>query len=532
MPVQGWQKFDVYKQLQLKGTGRTISKKRPPMSKQYAKEHSLDIPHVSCIEFPLKVKEVDRALRMVGGKDAVVKACQDENSSPLELRFTNNVYEHPVNAKLNCNEQILVKISVPKMALQKNNGNVQKTLKELHAAHGKTIHVTPLAIINKTFRFREMSDFQYQTKSSTFTNKINDSIHSLNYTNMKKLDFEEDSQPWSKGPDGRFDLPPPPRFSSIPLPFNYHYKKNAATVMKEGKLMIKNRHIKLHSTIIKWDDETPNEPSDELKQQLKFFEQNSQNIIYKDILETITLIKTLFETKPIWIRKHLEAVLPIHLKQCLRYALPQVSYTYTKGPWRQAYIKFGVDPKSSVEYGKYQTEGFRVPGFKKSIPRGFMSEVSNGVSYIFKFNGDEMPHSLYFQLENLTDVQVQLLLSKAKVRTECDFHDGWYDNVTMARVRRLMRYKLRCLMDGTPMVESKIDFFMNKLEVQEGEKEENMPEEVDNDDEDEEEEDDYELDTSEANFKEILEYLEKKNPRGAQEIRSLAGLIKQGDIDM
>lgn len=506
------------------------------MSKMYAKEHSLDIPHVSCIEFPLKVKNVDRAMKMVGGEDAAIKACQDENASPLELRFTSNVYEHPVNAKLNTNEHILIKISLPKRVLQENGGNVQRALAQLHKTHNKAIHITPVAIINKTFRFREMSDFQYQTRSSKFASKIDDSIHALSYSKISALDFKDDKEPWAPSQDGLYDLPPPPRFSSIPLPFNYHYKKNSATVMKEGKLTTKNKHIKLHSTIIKWEDQPPTEPSEKLKQQIVFFEQNSQNVIYKDILETIKLLKALFDSKPIWIRKHLEAVLPIHLKQCLRHALPEVSYTYAKGPWRQAYIKFGIDPKASSEYGKYQTEGFRVPGFKKVVPRGFVSEVPNGVSQVFKFNGDELPVSLYFQLENLTDIQVQLLLSRAKVNDVCDFHDGWYDNVTMARLRRLMRYKLRCLNDGAPIEEEKLDYFMNKMEVQENEKEE--PEEaVEDEDEDEEVGDEdaevegY-LDTSEANYEEILSFLEKKNPRGAEEVRKLAGLLKQRDLGL
>lgn len=507
---------------------------RAEMSKQYAKEHSLDIPHVSCIEFPLKVKNVDRAIGMVGGREAIIRACQDENASPLELRFTQSVYEHPVNAKLNQDEQILVKISLPKRVLTANNGNVQRALNQLHQEQKKSVHVTPVAIINKTFRFREMSDFQYQTGSSEFAKAIDQSIHALNYTKISELQFKEDLTPWAAGPDGLFDLPPPPRFSSIPLPFNYHYKKNSATVMKEGKLTTRNKHIKLHSTIIRWEDPTPQEPSEELRQQLSLFEQNSQNVLYKDILETVALLRTLFEHKSIWIRKHLEAVLPIHLKQCLRYALPQVSYTYTKGPWRQAYIRFGADPKSSSDFARYQTEGFRVPGFKKIVPRGFISEVANGVSSIFKFNGDELPHSLYFQLENLVDIQVQQLLSKGKLNDECDFHDGWYDSVTMARLRRLMRYKLRCIMDGVVMDEERLDYIINKMEVQESQQGDDGEGDIDVEDEDEDQDEDehYELDTSEASYEEILAYLEKKNPRGANEVRKLAGLIRQGDVDL
>ncbi|CAM9020249.1 unnamed protein product [Wickerhamomyces anomalus] len=440
-------------------------------AKQQAKEHSLDIPHISCIEFPLKVKNVEKAFDMVGGADNIIQSCLDDQV-PLELRFTKNIYEHPVNAKVNKREHILIKISVPKKEFNENNRNIQKTLEQLHTNGKKQIHITPLAIINKTFRFREMSDFQYQVKNSEYVQQVNESIHSLNFDKIKELRFEQDTRPWDFDVKDKqlFDLPPPPRFSSIPLPFNYHYKKNAASVK-------------------------------------------------------------LFDEKPIWIRKHLEAILPNPLKPCLKYALPQISYSFTKGPWRQSYIKFGIDPRTSPKYGKYQTEGFRVPNYFQKIPKGFMSEIPNGVSASFQFDGTQVPLTLSFQLENILDEQVQDLLKKAIIRTECDFQDGWYDALSMFKVRRLMRYKLKVLVDGGRFEPDKISHIMNNLQVQEA----NNEKDDGSDDEDEiedEEIEDYELDVKEANYDEIVKYLEKFNERGATQIKELSSLIKQKDLDI
>lgn len=505
------------------------------MSKQYAKEHSLDIPHYSCIEFPLKVNNVDRAIEMVGGKEAIIRSVQDEKTTPLELRFSKSHYEHPVNAKVNTHEQVLIKISVPKTELEKNGGNIQRTLKSIHDKEKKPIHITPIAIINKTFRFREMSDFQYQIQNNQFVRDIDESIHDLRYNNIKKLEFKQDLEPWAPEESGLFELPAPPRLSSIPLPFNYQYKKNAATVMKEGKLTTRNKHIKLHSIIIKWNDEIPIKPSRQLLNQLELFQKDKANVFSADVLQTLDYITKLFNDKPIWIRKHIEAILPVHLKQCLKYALPQVAYTFTKGPWRQAYIKFGVDPKSSSDYAKYQTENFRVPKFVQSVPKGFISEVPNGVSRIFKFDGEELPSSLLFQLENLTDSLVVELLKKGTFREECDFYDGWYDSLTMAKLRRLMRYKLRTLVEGGRLDETRVDYIINKLQIQD-EKEDLQdqpePEEELDFDEGEYDEEDYDLDITEANYEEILKYLERFNPRGAQELRALGNVIRQRDLDL
>lgn len=510
-------------------------------SKQYAKEHSLDIPHISCIEFPLKVNNVDRALQMVGGKEAIIRACQDEMTNPLELRFTKNIYEHPVNAKLSSNEQILIKVTVPKKALEANEGSVQKTLKQMHEEK-KAVHITPVAIINKTFRFREMADFQYSPQTSEFTQTINKSIHSMNYENIKKLEkvFAPDKKPWEPAESGQFELPPPPRFSSIPLPFNYQYKKNAATVIKEGKLSIKSKRIKLHSIIIRWEDEVPQEPTPELKQQLENFQNEPDNMFSRDILHTIEILKGLFDKKPVWIRKHLEAVLSPHLQQCLKYALPQVSYTYTKGPWRQSYIRLGLDPKSSRSLAPYQTERFRIPNVSRTFPKNTTNETLTELPDAFKFNGEELPVSLSFQLENLVDPDVKKILFMGTFREECDFHDGWYDALTMTKLRRLMRYKIRSLVDGTRIEMAKVDHIINKLELAEGKDgdkddkdiKEDIEDDDDDDDDDEEAGDGYELDVSDANYNEILKYLEKFNPRGAGEIEGLAGLLKQRDLDI
>ncbi|ODQ58831.1 hypothetical protein WICANDRAFT_84550 [Wickerhamomyces anomalus NRRL Y-366-8] len=501
-------------------------------AKQQAKEHSLDIPHISCIEFPLKVKNVEKAFDMVGGADNIIQSCLDDQV-PLELRFTKNIYEHPVNAKVNKREHILIKISVPKKEFNENNRNIQKTLEQLHTNGKKQIHITPLAIINKTFRFREMSDFQYQVKNSEYVQQVNESIHSLNFDKIKELRFEQDTRPWDFDVKDKqlFDLPPPPRFSSIPLPFNYHYKKNAASVVKEGKLTRKNKHIKLNSIIIKFNDEAPKQPSIELLNQLKVFQSEQDNPFFKDTIITLDILKKLFDEKPIWIRKHLEAILPNPLKPCLKYALPQISYSFTKGPWRQSYIKFGIDPRTSPKYGKYQTEGFRVPNYFQKIPKGFMSEIPNGVSASFQFDGTQVPLTLSFQLENILDEQVQDLLKKAIIRTECDFQDGWYDALSMFKVRRLMRYKLKVLVDGGRFESDKISHIMNNLQVQEA----NNEKDDGSDDEDEiedEEIEDYELDVKEANYDEIVKYLEKFNERGATQIKELSSLIKQKDLDI
>ena len=49
-----------------------------------AEKHSMDIPHVTSIEFPLNVKNPERAISMIGGKQKITKAI---NAQPVNTRL-------------------------------------------------------------------------------------------------------------------------------------------------------------------------------------------------------------------------------------------------------------------------------------------------------------------------------------------------------------------------------------------------------------------------------------------------------------
>lgn len=42
--------------------------------------------------------------------------------------------------------------------------------------------------------------------------------------------------------------------------------------------------------------------------------------------------------------------------------LPYVGYTFKSGPWRDALVQFGVDPRTDSKYAKFQTLGFQLRG--------------------------------------------------------------------------------------------------------------------------------------------------------------------------
>ncbi len=93
----------------------------------------------------------------------------------------------------------------------------------------------------------------------------------------------------------------------------------------------------------------------------------------KEIMNLINHIKSLFQTRPVWLKSNLEAELAHRdIKYpsdfSLKKALAATSYLIKNGPWKFTYARFGYDPRKFKEAIEYQS--FNV-GIRN---RNFMSE--------------------------------------------------------------------------------------------------------------------------------------------------------------
>lgn len=79
-------------------------------------------------------------------------------------------------------------------------------------------------------------------------------------------------------------------------------------------------------------------------------------ILNTETLRLVAALKELFKQRPIWIRRGL--VKSIDESQynvkIIKYAIPHVAYTWKAGPWRDCYVRFGVDPRTNIAYADYQ----------------------------------------------------------------------------------------------------------------------------------------------------------------------------------
>ncbi|KAK6203477.1 transcription factor [Scheffersomyces amazonensis] len=502
-----------------------------------AEEHSMDIPHVTAVELPLIVKNVDKAISMIGGKQRISEVINSHDKSSnltshttlentLELRLRNDPFHHPIQSSYNTSEKILVKVSVPKKGLPKDyyddpSRYSVKELLEINAATENTpTHRTqPVAIIDKTYSFKSIADFQVSTKNNSVVQDFNNSIlESKNFETLRQYfdnknhfnamdDFNDTSKEYFKDIDHQ--LPPPPILSPIRFPFDFRYQKNPfTTAVKDAesgeiRVVSTKNSVKLYTKMIDYNfNIVPDKPAVELIDSLsqltsKAYPVNSPEYL---LLKCINWTRDIFDLKPIWLRKQLEDIVPEDIRRYVKQALPYVTFIYKSGPWRFCNVKFGVDPKSDKSFWIYQSEYFRIPGLRFVVPKeNTRRMVPNTIieankknktnqeievsEYLF-FNGVTLPSTVTYQIGDIVDLDITTIIENHRkyfgrdfLRDIPDFQDGWINRQTMEVIRRIIRYKLNRIVREESTDQNKIykiintDYTANEDQVMEGDEE-------------------------------------------------------------
>lgn len=509
----------------------------------------LDVPSLISVEYPLNVKNVDCAVNMIGGGREKIGKCFIDSDMKLELRLREDPMAHPLRSQMVKGENVLLKVKLPKgMAKDGIREGIEKCV-----AEGRKWSVEPVGVLKQNYKFRELADFQ-KIDRGDYTRKFA-SIRNGDYQGIKEFSEEiskrlDDIQGFTKGED--LDIAGLVRYARADISHNYKYFGNLL-LDEQGHWLSKG--VKLYSIQINWEDETPTTYNPKLDEERKkaeddikrMKESNVSEKIIKDsvsthLLECIEILKKLFEMKPVWIRKQIRWLIPEKLRMQLRFALPFVSYTFKKGPWRHSNIRLGYDPRKDKEAYKSQIEAFRGTGNGKSqnvkidevfiIPpslHAYIDEFSNPESEIRKmgigklprqlfFDGKNVSDSLSFQIGDILDEDVKKVLEGIKI-VDCNIETGWIDFVTLDRVKSIIKYKLMCVKEGVGINEDKVRELMTRTREQgtkgeddddEGDDDEDeivgVGKGVEDDDDDDEGDDDDDEDDEEKLDRENLKY--------------------------
>lgn len=165
----------------------------------------------------------------------------------------------------------------------------------------------------------------------------------------------------------------------------------------------------------------------------------------KDLLERT---RAALEERPIWTRRALiQRVAPYYSDNSLKIAIQLVGYQFKGGPFRDAVIRYGVDPRTDPAYRVYQTLAFKLD----SLPVDSM--VKNGV--VRRMGREEARHShlwdgtsyctngKFWQICDIRDPALLGLIEAAPLRDTCDIvADGWYYAGTWSKIKAFMKAKM------------------------------------------------------------------------------------------
>ena len=448
-----------------------------------------------------KVKEAFREHGPIESQNGLELYLNDGNDKDGSKGYFN---EHPIIGKRVPfrDESVILKVTMPKGTLAKNNNSVKDSISSLKDSN--KLRVTPVSIVDNTIKFREMSDFQIKLDNVPSAKEFKSSFGSLEWGNFKNFVNsvpDNDSQPQEnignlildrsvKIPSTDFQLPPPPKLSMVGFPLLYKYKANPFAKKKNGVTEVKGTYIKNYQLFVHDLSDRTVIPSQAHEQVLNDFEvakktkiypgTKSDSKFYQSLEECLQILRKLFASRPIWVKRHLDGIVPKKVHHTIKIALSLISYRFTMGPWRNTYIKFGIDPRSSVEYAKYQTEYFKIerkllssPIVKKNVPNPpplvFESDNPGDIDSRFKFDGKRVPWYLMLQIDLLVgEPNIAEVFNNVQYLDKANELTGWFRELDLVKIRRIVKYELGCMVQGNYEYNKyKLKYFKTMLFVKE-----------------------------------------------------------------
>ncbi|KAI9846325.1 MAG: tau 95 subunit of transcription factor TFIIIC [Sclerophora amabilis] len=438
------------------------------------------------LEHPCIIKNISNAIETLGGEDKVERLVNTQNenySHPLCLRPGDPLCK-PITSKFVKTNNVLLKIDVPKRTGRKrkrgslepySNGDATNGKIRTDSADGETsgsidplsrqgdyryllkslrdnqdsYHVEAVGRIDHSHRYRGLSDFQHSTSQGQFIKRMKDTFLTFDLEQIKKFKLDP-----SKGVKPNTELFPPPAMSNLPLPFNYSYLQNPAvryTVDASGQSILANSQLpqKLFTQMMTHDSpEVPTAPSPELP---------PLEVLDPKLKSTVLNLQSLFDQRPLWTRRALSNQLG-HTEPILKFAYQYVGFMFRSGPWREAVVRYGVDPRSDPKFRVYQTLMFQVSTKENEADekqwveervkyaRTNRGKKSSTTSHIFDGRSVSLDGKVW-QVCDITDPLLQGLLAADELRPTCETRsDGWFLSSTWSKVKTIMKDKMRKLL--------------------------------------------------------------------------------------
>ncbi|RKF56549.1 General transcription factor 3C polypeptide 5 [Erysiphe neolycopersici] len=461
--------------------------------------NSYEIPplrKIVAVEHPMIIKNLDNGIKTFGTNhpfERVINSEDPEDCVPLYLRYEDKMCV-PILSRNTATNNILLKITVPKRTGRKrkrgsqdpfldqdsfpddastsatDNANPNTTtttttttttfdtpnlrsqgrldkpleLKSKLKDNVGRYTIEPVGQIRQTHRFRCLTDFHFSVANTRFYSHLRDTALTGEVENLRKFTFN-----FSKGVVKNDEIVPPPTLTSHPLPFNWQWHQNGnifeEKIGDKNILVNRSKPRKTDVPYLAHDvDEIPNGPPFELQDD-------------PGVEELVKELHIVLDERPIWTRRSLTNRLrDSSYLFLLRAAIQFVAYQFKGGPFRDAIIKYGIDPRKDPKYRKYQTFFFKLldeeergEGMGWHDPRtAFNQEVpikEKVPSHIFDGKNLTLDGKVW-QACDIRDSMLRSLIENSPYREVFDEKDdGWFCNGAIAKIKSIMKIKLEAI---------------------------------------------------------------------------------------
>ncbi|KAK7910923.1 transcription factor tau subunit sfc4 [Apiospora marii] len=407
---------------------------------------------VVAIEHPCIIKDLDRGIKSFGPNPKFQKLVTRPDSGrailPLWLR-PESITSKPIVSHGVATNNVLLKITVPRRTGRRRKRGtdqpfVDDNSQEAHNSRGPAQQVhsvsrqdSPKLLLRKLQDNADKYDVEAVGSIKT--------THRYRVSKLKEFKLNPDLQL-----EPGQEIIPPPHFTDKVVPFNYFYDQNpfvrAEGQDETGKPIVFNinRKRKTYGHYIAHNAyPVPNGP---LRPMDKDLEQVPPELVDK--------VRNAMDERPIWTRRALaNRVGPLAVDTHLKIAIATVGYQFKGGPWRDAVVKYGVDPREDPKYRPYQTLAFKLHQLPKmsKIRQGQSTRLTEeDISVSHKWDGDSFcTNGKFWQICDVTDPLLLEMIEKAPVLDQCDITEGgfwpmafWY------KVKAYMKAKMIAIQAG------------------------------------------------------------------------------------
>ncbi|KAK4453200.1 transcription factor tau subunit sfc1 [Podospora aff. communis PSN243] len=492
---------------------------------KHAPRYTIPPRRLGALEHPLIIENVDCGIRTFGPNPAlqavrntfsssnssaqILDSASPQISVPLYLR-PDNPTVRPLTSHNALTHNVVLKITVPKRTGRKRKRGTHDPFEEDGSASAgpstgtypqvlsmerldspKSLRrklrdnvgkyqVEPVGVIHNTHRYRGLADFQYSLGNSKFMTRFVEKVLPGDVQKLKEFTLEPGIEAGHN-----IDLMPPPNFTPMTLPFAYNYSQNPYTKevspgpsspsgsisedKEYSRVVNVTSRVPAAGYFIAHDEyPVPSGPSRE------------PDMSDPQVALIMTEMRLAMEERPIWTRRSMWnrlgskfASLPKSgslVRHCLQYA----GYQFKGGPWRDALVKYGLDPRSDPKYRIYQTLIFKLHKTRiGTVGRSWQAVRRNelGVTNFGKYwlemgdeNADVDTHVFngeafstdgkVWQVCDITDPLLAKLFAGAEVRSDCDVEiSGFYHRVLWSVAKAIMKCKMLAIRFGRTLTD-------------------------------------------------------------------------------